>query len=307
MASAAQAYQATLISQDSSGTKNARPKQQPDRERAAQAPPPQRDHQQRRADGRQRPDPGRRERGRQRQPAGQRREHRRQGTQPGGSALASALSADAGSGRGPAEASALPGRPAASAAEPPALPVAPVLRHRVSCLARAALCRCSSVARNLRGALSVPPAAVMRCDRSRHRSMSLRECGDRGAVLDDGRCRQEGGRVSRRGWVLFAAMSVIWGMPYLLIKVAVGGVAVPVLVLARVGDRRGAAAADRDPAAASSRAAGRHWRWLAAVRASSRSSLPWLLLSEAERRLSSSTDRAADRVGADHRGWCSAG
>jgi drug/metabolite transporter (DMT)-like permease len=40
--------------------------------------------------------------------------------------------------------------------------------------------------------------------------------------------------VSRRGWLLFAAMSVIWGMPYLLIKIAVGGVPVPVLVLARV-------------------------------------------------------------------------
>ena len=40
--------------------------------------------------------------------------------------------------------------------------------------------------------------------------------------------------MSRRGWAMFAAMSVIWGLPYLLIKVAVGGVPVPVLVLARV-------------------------------------------------------------------------
>ncbi len=40
--------------------------------------------------------------------------------------------------------------------------------------------------------------------------------------------------MSRRGWVMFAAMSVIWGLPYLLIKVAVGGVPVPVLVLSRV-------------------------------------------------------------------------
>jgi drug/metabolite transporter (DMT)-like permease len=39
--------------------------------------------------------------------------------------------------------------------------------------------------------------------------------------------------VSLRGWVLFAAMSVIWGIPYLLIKVAVDGVSVPVLVFAR--------------------------------------------------------------------------
>jgi drug/metabolite transporter (DMT)-like permease len=40
--------------------------------------------------------------------------------------------------------------------------------------------------------------------------------------------------VSRRGWLLFVAMGVIWGMPYLLIKVAVGGVSVPVLVCTRV-------------------------------------------------------------------------
>lgn len=39
--------------------------------------------------------------------------------------------------------------------------------------------------------------------------------------------------MSVRGWVLFAAMSVIWGIPYLLIKIAVEGVSVPVLVLAR--------------------------------------------------------------------------
>ena len=39
--------------------------------------------------------------------------------------------------------------------------------------------------------------------------------------------------MSVRGWVLFAAMSLIWGIPYLLIKVAVEGVSVPVLVLAR--------------------------------------------------------------------------
>lgn len=39
--------------------------------------------------------------------------------------------------------------------------------------------------------------------------------------------------MSSRGWVLFAAMSVIWGIPYLLIKIAVDGVSVPVLVLAR--------------------------------------------------------------------------
>jgi drug/metabolite transporter (DMT)-like permease len=40
--------------------------------------------------------------------------------------------------------------------------------------------------------------------------------------------------LSRRGWLLFVAMGVIWGIPYLLIKVADGGVSVPVLVCTRV-------------------------------------------------------------------------
>jgi drug/metabolite transporter (DMT)-like permease len=40
--------------------------------------------------------------------------------------------------------------------------------------------------------------------------------------------------MSRRGWVLFTVMGVIWGLPNLLIKVADGGVSVPVLVFARV-------------------------------------------------------------------------
>jgi drug/metabolite transporter (DMT)-like permease len=92
--------------------------------------------------------------------------------------------------------------------------------------------------------------------------------------------------MSRRGWALFAAMSVIWGVPYLLIKVADGGVPVPVLVLARVG----IGSALLLPAAVRRGQVGvlrPHWRWLAAF-AIVEIILPWLLLSEAERRLSSS-------------------
>jgi drug/metabolite transporter (DMT)-like permease len=92
--------------------------------------------------------------------------------------------------------------------------------------------------------------------------------------------------MSRRGWALFAAMSVIWGVPYLLIKVAVGGVPVPVLVLARVG----IGSALLLPAAFRRRQLGvlrPHWRWLAAF-AVVEIIMPWMLLSEAERRLSSS-------------------
>ena len=44
---------------------------------------------------------------------------------------------------------------------------------------------------------------------------------------------RRGEPVSRRGWVLFLAMSVIWGIPYLLIKVAVGEVSPVMLVFAR--------------------------------------------------------------------------
>jgi drug/metabolite transporter (DMT)-like permease len=92
--------------------------------------------------------------------------------------------------------------------------------------------------------------------------------------------------LSRRGWALFAAMSVIWGIPYLLIKVAVGGVPVPVLVLARVS----IGAALLLPLAIRWRQLGAlrpQWRWLAAF-AAVEIITPWLLLSDAERRLSSS-------------------
>jgi drug/metabolite transporter (DMT)-like permease len=92
--------------------------------------------------------------------------------------------------------------------------------------------------------------------------------------------------VSRRGWTLFAAMGVIWGIPYLLIKVAVGGVPVPVLVLARVG----IGAALLLPLAIRRRQLAMlrpQWRWLAAF-AAVEIITPWLLLSDAERKLSSS-------------------
>jgi drug/metabolite transporter (DMT)-like permease len=79
---------------------------------------------------------------------------------------------------------------------------------------------------------------------------------------------------------------VIWGLPYLLIKVAVGGVPVPVLVLARVS----IGAALLVPLAARRRqfaALRPHWPWLTAF-AVVEIVLPWFLLSAAETRLSSS-------------------
>ncbi len=92
--------------------------------------------------------------------------------------------------------------------------------------------------------------------------------------------------MSRRGWWLFAAMSLIWGVPYLLIKVAVGGVTPPVLVLARVG----IGAALLLPIAIRRRELAPllpYWRWVLLF-ALVEIIAPWLLLSEAETRLSSS-------------------
>jgi drug/metabolite transporter (DMT)-like permease len=92
--------------------------------------------------------------------------------------------------------------------------------------------------------------------------------------------------VSRRGWALFAAMGVIWGLPYLLIKVADGGVSVPVLVLARCA----VGALVLLPVALWRRQLGvlrGHWRWLALF-ACVEIILPWAALSDAERHLSSS-------------------
>ncbi|HEV3290205.1 MAG TPA: DMT family transporter [Streptosporangiaceae bacterium] len=92
--------------------------------------------------------------------------------------------------------------------------------------------------------------------------------------------------MTRRGWVLFTLMSVIWGMPYLFIKVADGGVSVPVLVFTRVT----VAAALLLPFALRRRQFSglwRHWRWLLLF-ACVEMIVPWALLSNAERRLSSS-------------------
>lgn len=92
--------------------------------------------------------------------------------------------------------------------------------------------------------------------------------------------------MTRRGWVLFAAMSVIWGIPYLLIKVAVEDVSAPVVVFARTA--LGAAVllplAMRGGQLAALRT---HWRPLTAF-ALIEIVIAWYLLSDAERHLTSS-------------------
>jgi len=92
--------------------------------------------------------------------------------------------------------------------------------------------------------------------------------------------------VSRRGWALFAAMAVIWGIPYLLIKIAVGELTPASLVLLRTA---GGAALLLPIAAARGWLSPLlpYWRWVIAYTVVE-VSLPWFLLSDAERRLSSS-------------------
>lgn len=86
--------------------------------------------------------------------------------------------------------------------------------------------------------------------------------------------------------MLFAVMSVVWGIPYLMIKVAVEGVSVPVLVFARTAL---GAAVLLPLALRSGHVVGlrRYWRPLAAF-AAIEIIVPWWLLSDAERNLTSS-------------------
>lgn len=91
--------------------------------------------------------------------------------------------------------------------------------------------------------------------------------------------------MSRRAWVLFGAMSLIWGMPYLFIKVAVGEVAPPVVVAGRTS----LAALVLLPLAARAgalRPALARWRPLLAFTVIEMA-IPWLLLTDAERRIPS--------------------
>lgn len=92
--------------------------------------------------------------------------------------------------------------------------------------------------------------------------------------------------MSRRGWLLFASMCVIWGVPYLLIRVAVRDLSPAALVLSRTA----IAALLLVPLAARRdelRPLLRHWRPLALF-AGIEIAIPWFLLGTAEQRLSSS-------------------
>jgi drug/metabolite transporter (DMT)-like permease len=93
--------------------------------------------------------------------------------------------------------------------------------------------------------------------------------------------------MSKRGWILFIAIGLLWGMPYLLIRIAVGSVD-PLIV---AGSRTLIGALLLLPVALHRNALGaafRNWKWLLAFTLIE-ISIPWVLLGHAETRLTSST------------------
>jgi len=92
--------------------------------------------------------------------------------------------------------------------------------------------------------------------------------------------------MTRRNWLLFGAMCIIWGIPYLLIRIAVRDISPPDLVFARTG----IAAVILLPIALWRHELGpalRRWKPLLAYTLVELT-IPWLLLSDAETKLSSS-------------------
>jgi drug/metabolite transporter (DMT)-like permease len=98
--------------------------------------------------------------------------------------------------------------------------------------------------------------------------------------------RRKDSRVSRKGWLLFITLCVVWGLPYLFIRVAVRELPPPALVMLRTAPaallllpfalRRGEI-----------RRMLRAWPWVLAYTVVELC-IPWLLLAHAEERISSS-------------------
>jgi drug/metabolite transporter (DMT)-like permease len=92
--------------------------------------------------------------------------------------------------------------------------------------------------------------------------------------------------MTRRGLVLFGLMALIWGIPYLLIRVAVAEISPAVLVFGRTA----IAACVLLPLALARtdiRAVLARWRWVAAF-AIAEIMIPWVLLGSAEQHIASS-------------------
>ena len=93
--------------------------------------------------------------------------------------------------------------------------------------------------------------------------------------------------MSKRGWLLFIAVGVIWGMPYMFIRIAVATIDPLVIAFGRtlIG------AMLLLPMALHRKALGpafQHWQWLLVFTVVEISG-PWLLIGHAETRLNSST------------------
>ncbi|MDA8297587.1 MAG: DMT family transporter [Actinomycetota bacterium] len=92
--------------------------------------------------------------------------------------------------------------------------------------------------------------------------------------------------MTRRGWLLFVALGIIWGLPYLLIRVSVREISPELLVFIRTG---GAALILVPIAAARGEFGPALQRWRPILLYSAvELAVPWLLLFSAEQRLSSS-------------------
>jgi drug/metabolite transporter (DMT)-like permease len=92
--------------------------------------------------------------------------------------------------------------------------------------------------------------------------------------------------MTRRGLILFGLMSIVWGIPYLFIRVAVDEISPAVLVLART--TIGAAILLPIALARSDvRVVLARWRWVVAF-AAVEIAVPWVMLGSAEQHLSSS-------------------
>jgi drug/metabolite transporter (DMT)-like permease len=93
--------------------------------------------------------------------------------------------------------------------------------------------------------------------------------------------------MSKRGWILFLSLGLLWGMPYLLIRIAVGEIDPLVVAIARtlLGSLLLLPLALHRNALAP---AFRQWKWLLAFTLIE-ISLPWWMLGHAETRLNSST------------------
>lgn len=92
--------------------------------------------------------------------------------------------------------------------------------------------------------------------------------------------------MSRRGWILFISLGIVWGLPYLLIKVGVESLSTPMVVFGRVA----IGAIVLLPVAIATRQIGQlrgHWRWVFTF-AIVEMTFTWWALTWAEERISSS-------------------